>query len=71
MMNEIPIKKLQEVTGWSYPTALKFAQEHGTLREREHAKSVWYIPYAAVEAVVNKRVIEAQQMQLRMMALSP
>jgi hypothetical protein len=64
-MNELTITKLRKITGWSYPTAFKFAREHGRFED-----GLWLVPYNDVAAIVQKRVVEAAQMQNRLVAVT-
>lgn len=65
-MSELTITQTQKVIGWSYPTALQFAKQYG----RQGGDGKWLIPFAAVAAEVQSRVIDAQKMQDRLVAVS-
>jgi hypothetical protein len=56
---------MREITGWSYPTAFKFARNNGRLEDGR-----WLIPYDTVAAVVQKRVVEAAKMQNRLVSVT-
>jgi hypothetical protein len=55
---ELTIEQLQDVLGWAYPKALRYAQEHGRRKMRDSRKK-WLVPYELVEAQVNERVLDA------------
>jgi len=63
-MNELTISQTQEILGWSYPTALQFAKLNG----RQEDSGKWMIPFSAVAGEVQKRTVEAQRMQARLVA---
>ena len=64
-MNDLTISQTQKIIGWSYPTALQFAKKHG---QRSSLDSKWMIPFDVVAAEVQKRTVEAQRMQARLIA---
>jgi hypothetical protein len=49
-MNEktITINQLQHITGWSYPTAFKYAKLHG----KKNSEGVWVIPSGIVDEML-------------------
>ena len=63
-MNDLTISQTQKILGWSYPTALQFAKEHG----RQDGSGKWFIPFDVVAGEVQKRTVEAQRMQARLVA---
>ena len=64
-MDELTIKQMQYVLGWSYPTAFKFANKQG-----RYDGMRWYIPYNVVAVKVQEKVVAASKMQARLMTLS-
>ena len=60
-MSELTIEQIQNILGWSYPTALEFAKKNGEIRERK-----WYVPFNDVAAEVQNRVVTAQRMQSKL-----
>ncbi len=64
-MDELTIKQMQYVLGWSYPTALGFAKRQG-----RYDGARWYIPYTVVAGKVQEKVVVASKMQARLMTLS-
>jgi len=65
-MSELTISQVQKVIGWSYPTAFQFAQEYG----RKDDDGKWLVPFDRVAAEVQQRMIAAQKMQDRLVAVS-
>ena len=63
-MNDLTISQTQDILDWSYPTALRFAKEHG----QQIDSGKWMIPFTAVAGEVQKRTIEAQRAQARLVA---
>jgi hypothetical protein len=56
-MSELTIEQIKDVLGWSYPTALKFAQRHG----RQDGGGKWLVPYGIVADEVNEQLADAQR----------
>jgi hypothetical protein len=56
-MKHLTVEHVRRIMGWSYPTALKFAKEHG--RQCEEGRQEWSIPAHAVEAAVDAQLDEA------------
>ena len=46
---QLTIEQVEKIMGWSYPTALKFANRHG-----EMVGGKWRVPSTAVENEVSK-----------------
>ena len=46
--------EVEEITGWSRPTVLKFAAIHGEMRDNR-----WHIPAATLERQLQEEVDEA------------
>ena len=44
---QLTIEQVEKITGWSYPTALKFARRHG-----EMVSGKWYVPASAVASKI-------------------
>ena len=63
-MNDLTISQTQDILDWSYPTALQFAKKHG----QQDASGKWFIPFATVAGEVQKRTVEAQRAQARLVA---
>ena len=65
-MNEqtLTLRQLEYVTGWSRPTATAFAQAHG--HQRDDGRKNWFIPVAAVEALVAEKYDEVDEMARRL-----
>ena len=55
-MNELTIPQTQEILGWSWPTAYKYAQKHGRKVDGQ-----WYLPYDFVASEVQKELVQAQR----------
>ena len=71
-MDKISITQLMDVTGMSYPTALAFANEHGS-QENGGQRARWMIPINSVRAYVVDKEKEVSQMRqtLDMYASTP
>ena len=63
-MSKLTISQTQKILDWSYPTALRFAKEHG----QQDDSGKWFIPFNVVAGEVQKRTVEAQRMQARLVA---
>ena len=57
-MDYLDIKQVEQILGWSYPTALEWAAKQG---ERQGRK--WVVNPSVVDAVIRER--EAQVFQMR------
>jgi hypothetical protein len=66
MSDELTITQVRTIIGWSYPTAFEFARDNG----RQDRNGKWFVPFDLVAAEVQRRVIEAQKMQERLVAQS-
>ena len=64
-MSELSIPQMQDIMGWSWPTAYKYAQKHGRKVDGQ-----WYIPYEVVAGFVQTEVVTAQRKQNKLVALS-
>lgn len=64
-MKQLTIKQAQYITGWSYPTALRFAKEHG-----EYQNGIWLIPEDNIADVVYQEVMKASKMEARLVSIS-
>ena len=53
----ITIKDVQKVTGWSYPTALKFIEKHG-----EMTGGKWFMDAAPLSDYVQTQLQESKEM---------
>jgi hypothetical protein len=51
VMDELTIKNIENILGWSYPTALAFAKLNG--RQDEAGK--WFVPAEAVDSELKNR----------------
>ena len=59
-MKSLTITQVQSILGWSYPTALQFAQEQGEL---QNGGRLWVVPVDSVVEVIEEK--EAQTRNMR------
>jgi len=59
-MNEkqLSIEQVEKIMGWSYPTALKFANRHG-----EMVAGKWFIPSLQIEQEIAKHQRNVRRME--------
>ena len=60
MRENLSIKQIRKIMGWSYPTAFKFARANGEMVEGK-----WYVPAPAVKEIVDNTLGAAAHMQER------
>jgi len=60
-MNEkqLSIEQVEKIMGWSYPTALKFANRHG-----EMVAGKWQVPSLEIEREIASRENDVVRMKL-------
>ena len=61
-MNEkqLTIEQVGKIMGWSYPTALKFANRHGEIVGRK-----WQVPSSTIRKEIDKRGAAVKNMEYR------
>jgi len=64
-MKTLTINQVQKILGWSYPTALQFAQENGEL---QNGGRLWCVPVDSVVKVIEEREADARNMRSNLTA---
>ena len=70
-MSMLTIPQLKHITGLSYPTLLKFANEHGE-RILKDNRPHWILPASSVEMYIEDKQTEVDAMRSKLaLVLSP
>jgi hypothetical protein len=68
-MKTLTISEAQQVLGWSYPTALKFAKQHGQMI---NGRRKWVIPADEVSQVLKdeQKTLDEKQSMLTLLLMA-